>query len=123
MEDTTDFSDELLFTLEGKMTNFHFSSTTVDLLHDIEKNLAAKTLAGGVAAAINGMPGTLVTSAMLSLYDGEDMHNFAGLVNGEIVCGVFGDADKIKDGDFVSLVVARRGDVLQVCFALRIACY
>lgn len=120
MEDAAIFSEELIFTLEGEMTNIQFSRTTVDLLHNIENNIAEKILAGGVAATINGMPGTLATSAMLSFYDGEDMHNFAGLVNGEVVCGVFDDADKIRDGDVVKLVVARRGDVLHVHSLLRI---
>lgn len=115
------FPDELIFALEGEMRNFHFSRATVDLLHGIEKNIAAKTLAGGVAAAINAMPGTLANSAMLSLYDGEDLHNFAGLVNGQVVCGVFADVDKIKNGDFVKLVVEKRGEILHVHSLLRIA--
>jgi hypothetical protein len=113
-------SDKDFFMVEGKITEFHMAATNVNLLNKIESSLAEKNLAGGVAAAINGMPGALANAAMLSLYDGEDMHNFAGLVNGEVVCGVFADADKIKDGDFVRLVVARRGDVLHVHSLLRI---
>lgn len=115
------FSDEVLFILEGKITDFHTASTTVNLLSEIEKNLEGKILAGGIAAALNGMHGALATSAMLSLYDGEDMYNFSGLVNGKVVCGVFEEADKIKDGDNVKLVVAQRGDVLHVHSLLRIA--
>ena len=114
------FSNEVFFTLEGKITEFQTAATTINLLRKIEKNIEEKNLAAGVAAAINGMPGTLATSAMLSFYDGEDMHNFAGLVNGEVVCGVFDDADKIRDGDVVKLVVTRRGDVLHVHSLLRI---
>lgn len=113
-------SEEVFFTVEGILTEFHMAATTVNLLSKIDKNIERKNLAGGGAAAINGMPGTLATSAMLSLYDGEDMHNFAGLVNGEVVCGTFDDADKIKDGDIVKLVVTRRGDVLHVHSLLRI---
>lgn len=45
---------------------------------------------------------------MLSLYDGEDMYNFSGLVNGKVVWDVFEEADKIKDGDNVKLVVTER---------------
>lgn len=113
-------SDEDFFIVEGKLTEFYMAATNVNLLSKIESSLTEKNLAGGVVVAINGMPGTLATSAMPSLYDGEDMHNFAGLVNGEVVCGVFADADKIKDGDFVRLVVARRGDVLHVHSLLRL---
>ncbi|KAB8047918.1 hypothetical protein GCN78_21225 [Janthinobacterium rivuli] len=120
MEDTPDFPDEPFFTLEGKLTHFHLSGTSVDLLNDIERNLAEQTLAGGVVSTFNGMPGALANSAMMSLYDGEDMYNFAGMVNGKVVCGVFRNADKIKDGDIVKLVVTQRKDVLYVHSLLRI---
>ncbi|MGX9698002.1 hypothetical protein ACWYXK_13540 [Janthinobacterium lividum] len=113
-------SEEVFFTVEGKLTEFHMAATNVNLLSKIERSLAEKNLAGGVAAAINGMPGALANAAMLSFYDGEDMYNFAGLVNGKVVCGVFRDADKIKDGDIVKLVVTQRKDVLYVHSLLRI---
>lgn len=113
-------SEEAFFTVEGMLTEFHMAATNVNLLSKIESSLAEKNLAGGVAAAINGMPGALANAAMLSFYDGEDMYNFAGMVNGKIVCGVFRDADKIKDGDVVKLVVTQRKDVLYVHSLLRI---
>ena len=108
------------FTVEGKLTEFHMAATKVNLLDEIESSLAEKNLAGGVAALINGMPGALANAAMLSFYDGEDMYNFAGMVNGKVVCGVFRDADKIKDGDIVKLVVTQRNDVLYVHSLLRV---
>ncbi len=114
------FSDEVLFTFEGVLTQLHVSATTVNLLKEIETNLAAKNLAGGVAASVNGMYGALVNSAMLSLYDGEDMFNFAALVNGKVVCGVFDKANKLKNGDVVKLVVSERREVLHVHSLLRI---
>ncbi|KHA75741.1 hypothetical protein NC77_27325 [Janthinobacterium lividum] len=113
-------SDKDFFIVEGKITEFHMAATNVNLLSKIESSLAEKNLAGGVAAVINGMPGALANAAMLSFYDGEDMYNFAGLVNGKVVCGVFRDADKIKDGDIVKLVVTQRKDVLYVHSLLRI---
>jgi len=114
------FNDEIFFILEGEITEFHVAATTVNLLNKIEKNLEEKILVGGITAAINGMHGVLANSAMLSLYDGEDMYNFAGLVNGKVVCGVFSDADKIKDGDIVKLVVTERDDVLHVHSLVRL---
>ena len=113
-------SDEDFFIVEGKLTEFHMAATNVNLLNKIENSLAEKNLAGGVAAVINGMPGALANAAMLSFYDGEDMYNFAGLVNGKVVCGVFRDSDKIKDGDVVKLVVTQRKDVLYVHSLIRI---
>lgn len=114
------FSDEVLFSVEGVLTELHISATTVNLLKEIETKLAWKNLAGGLAAAANGMYGALANSAMLSLYDGEDMFNFAALVNGKVVCGVFDKANKLKNGDVVKLVVSERGEVLHVHSLLRI---
>lgn len=114
------FSDEVFFTVEGELTELHVSATTVNLLKEIETNLAAKNLAGGVAAAVNGMYGALANSAMLSLYDGEDMFNFAALVDGRVASGVFDKANKLKNGDVVKLVVSERGEVLHVHSLLRI---
>lgn len=112
---------ENFFILEGEVTEFHVASTTVNLLSKIEKNLEEKVLVGGLAAAANGMYGALANSAMLSLYDGEDMYNFAAVVNGEIVCGVFEDANKIKDGDIVKMVVAKKDVVLYVHSLVRLS--
>ncbi len=120
-KDTSRFSDEILFTVEGILTELHISATTINLLKDIEKNMMEKNLAGGVAAAVNGMYGALANSAMLSLYDGEDVYNFAGLVNGKVVCGVFDNANKLKDGDVVKLVVTERREILHVHSLLRIS--
>ncbi|MEG0879723.1 MAG: hypothetical protein RSH52_00405 [Janthinobacterium sp.] len=113
-------SDENFFAVEGRLTEFHVAATNVNLLSAIESSLAEKNSAGGVSAVLNGMPGALANAAMLSFYDGEDMYNFAGIVNGKVVCGVFRDADKIKDGDIVKLVVTQIKDVLYVHSLLRI---
>lgn len=113
------FSDEIFFIVEGVLTELYVSATTVNLLKEIETNLAAKNLAGGLAAAINGMHGAFASSAMLSLYDGEDMFSFAALINGKVVCGVFDKANKLKNGDVVKLVVSQRGEVLHVHSLLR----
>lgn len=113
------FSDEVLFMVEGEITEFHAAETTVNLLSEIEKNIEEKILAGGIASAINGMHGALANSTMLSLYDGEDMYNFAGLVNGQVVSGVFRNVNRIKDGDAIKLVVSQRHEVLHVHSLLR----
>lgn len=75
--------DDEYFLLEGKITEFHVAETNVNLLGRIEKKIEEKILVGGIASAINGMHEALANSAMLSLYTGEDMYNFAGLVNGK----------------------------------------
>lgn len=92
MQDAAGFPDELLFRLKG---------------------VAGKTLETGVAATVNDMDGALANFAMLSLFDGEDMYHFDGLVKGKVVCGLFDDAYKLKNDDLVNLEISERGKVLR----------
>jgi hypothetical protein len=109
---TLRFDGEELFLVEGTLTELQTARTSVNLLAQIEQRLQAKNLATGIAAAVSGMHGMLANSAMLALYDGEDMHNFAALVGDHVICGVFEHADRFKNGDKIKAVVSKRGDVL-----------
>ncbi|KAB8047915.1 hypothetical protein GCN78_21210 [Janthinobacterium rivuli] len=62
------------------------------------KGVAAKTLETGVAATVNGMDGALAN---------------VGLVKGKAVCGLFDDANKLKNDDLVKLGISERGKVLR----------
>jgi hypothetical protein len=111
--------NEEMFLVEGRLTELQTAQTTVNLLKQIEKHAQAKNLAGGVAAAASGMYGMVANAAALTLYEGEDLHNFAAIVGNEVVCGTFRDADRLKDGDNIKAVVSRRGDVLYAHCVLR----
>jgi hypothetical protein len=111
--------NEEMFLVEGRLTALQTAQTTVNLLEQIEKHAQAKNIAGGVAAAASGMYGMVANAAALTLYEGEDLHNFAAMVGKEVLCGTFGDADRLEDGDNIKAVVSRRGDVLYAHCVLR----
>jgi hypothetical protein len=108
-----------LFLVEGTLTELQTSRTTVNLLAQLDKRAQAKNLATGVAAAVGDMHGQLANSAMLALYDGEDMYNFAGLLGEQVVCGTFERGDAFQSGDTIKAVVSKRGDVLKAHAVLR----
>jgi hypothetical protein len=123
MSDTTttklNYDGEELFLVQGTLTQVQHAQTTVNLLAQIEKHAQAKNLATGAAAAFSGMHGQLANSAMLALYDGEDMINFAGLMGDQVVCGSFAKGDAFKDGDQLKIVASKRGEVLYAHAVMR----
>jgi hypothetical protein len=118
--ESREFDNEELFVLHGKISQLHVARSSVNLLAEIEGALAKQSIAVGVAAALSGMHGVLANSLALSLYDGEDTFNFAGIVDGKVAFGSFSRADKIKDGDLVQIVVSKRGDAFYVHSLLRV---
>jgi len=110
---------EELFLVEGTLSEVQHAATTLNLLEQIERRVKAKGLATGAAAALGGMHGMLANSAMVALYDGEDMYCFAGLLGNQVICGTFESGDAFKDGDRVKAVVSRRGDVLYAHAVMR----
>ena len=113
------YEGEELFLVEGTLSEVQHAYTRVNLLEQIEKRAQVKNLATGVAAAVSGMHGQLANAAMLAMYDGEDMVNFAGLLGDRVICGTFEKADTFKDGDKVKAVVSRKGDVLSTHALMR----
>lgn len=117
--DGMDFNNETLYSIEGTITGIRVARSSVNLLRELETQIKDKSMAAALVASLSEMHGVLANSLMLSLYEGEDTFNFAGLINGEIVFGVFSQANRIKDGDSVKLVVSRRGEILFVHSLLR----
>lgn len=116
----TEFDNEDLFVLEGKIFELQFAKSSKNLLEKIDARLEAKNMAAGAVAALSEMHGVLANSVTLSLYDGEELYNFAGMVNGQVVFGSFSTADKIRNEDMVRIVVSKRGEALYVHSLLRI---
>ena len=113
------FEGKELFLIEGVLSEVQHARTTVNLLEQIEKHVAPKSLISGVAAAASGMHGMLANSAMVALYDGEDTFNFAGMLGTQVVCGTFEGADTFRDGDRIKAVVSKRGEVLYAHAVMR----
>lgn len=111
-ESPLQFADEELFLIEGTLSGLQIASTTVNLLEKIEGNVKAKSMVAGAVAVLGEMHGMVANAAGVALYEGEETYNFAGLLNGRVICGAFQHADKIQDGDRVRAVVSKRGEVL-----------
>jgi hypothetical protein len=113
------YDGEALFLVQGTLSQVQHAHTVVNLLAKFEKHSQTKNLATGLAGAVGDMYGVLANSAMLALYDGEDMVNFAGLLDGQVVCGSFAKGDTFKDGDTLKIVASKRGDVLYAHAVMR----
>jgi hypothetical protein len=112
MHITTSDGEEL-FRIDGQLAELQTAATTVNLLEKLQHR-SSKKLAGAIDAVSAENHEVVATSAALVIYDGEDMFNFAAILDGQVVCGVFSDVDKLVCGDAVSAVVSRRGHVLFV---------
>jgi hypothetical protein len=104
--------DQAIYLVEGTLTELQTARTTVNLLEQIDRNVKSKSIVTGFAAALSGMHGIVANAASLALYDGEETSHFAGLLDGQVICGTFQHAENIKDGDRVKVVVSKKGDVL-----------
>ena len=113
------FNGEDLILVEGVLSDVLHARTRVNLLQQVDKHVKTKSLASGVAAGLNAMPGLLANSAMVALYDGEDTFNFAGLLGEQVICGTFEGADSLKDGDRIKAVVSKRADVMRAHAVMR----
>lgn len=99
------------FVISGEISAFHMAAEAADLLEQIELDLAAGK-SGGMSKALSD-------DARRIFGDGEYTHNFAAMVKGNVVCGVFELANRIGNRDRVKLVVEKTGAVLQVHSLLR----
>ncbi|WP_426337299.1 hypothetical protein ACN9MY_10720 [Pseudoduganella sp. R-31] len=108
------YGGETLFLVEGTLSELQIAHTTVNLLAQIEKDNQVKNLVSGVAGVVSGMHGMVANTAALTLYDGEDMYNFAAVLGEHFVCGTLEHANQFKNGESVKAVVSQRGDVLYV---------
>ena len=104
------FEEQEMYLVEGTLSELQIARTTINLLEQIDGNVKAKSMVAGAAAVLSGMHGIVSNSAAIALYDGEETYHFAGLLDGQVICGTFQHAENIKDGDRVKAVVSKRGD-------------
>lgn len=107
-EATREFDGEELFLIQGKLNELQVARTRAELLDAIA--LPKEEQASAQAAA---KMHALLSSADAFLFgEGEDLYNFAGMVGGDVLCGVFADANRLESGDKIVAVVSRRSGVL-----------
>jgi hypothetical protein len=116
----TPFNGEILYALEGKISELKISETMENLLEQIQAYSKAKAGFSGVAAGLLGMENIVATASQVMFYDGEDTYNFAALLNGKaVVCGTFKGAATFENGEKVRFVLSNRADVLYAHAAYR----
>lgn len=112
-------SEEKFFLLEGEISELQTGKSSVNLLEAIEGRLGLRSLTIGAVATLAEMHSVLANSMSLNSHENEEIFNFAGIVDGKIVCGSFSTADKIKNGDVLKLVVSIRNGTYFVHGLLR----
>lgn len=93
---------EQMFVLSGTVSHLYVTDGTVNLLQGMQIKLAAS----GVVASLGGLSGTAATSAMLAMYEGEEVDHFGCYLGERLVIGTFPDID-FKDGDEIKVVATR----------------
>lgn len=100
-----------LFTIEGAIVNFKSAPGKINLLRQIQTGGNAENVVSGVVGALNDMYGMVANSAMLAMYEGEDVDNFIFQIDDKIVCGSLENAHLLKDGDTIKAVVRRDKEI------------
>jgi len=117
MQENTD--EEKMFLIEGTISEFIAATRMVNLLEELKVGSSAQNVAAGIAGAVGGMAGLVSNAAMLEMYDGERVENFACYIDDKIVIGQFSGAFMLNDGDQVKAVVTKKDDVLYAHAILR----
>jgi hypothetical protein len=101
-----------MFLIHGQLGAVHYAETRQGLLDELNQAASNQPPRSTRAIAAKRM-GELLTAPDSSLFaEGEDIYNFAGIANGEVVCGNFEYANCLKAGDNIDAVVSRRSGVL-----------
>lgn len=100
------------FVVEGVLSELSVELGTTNLMAKVDRRYRRKAALTGAAASAAELFGSVASSAALAMYDGEDTQNFIGLLNGQVICGQFGGAERLTEGRVVRAVVERFEDVL-----------
>jgi hypothetical protein len=124
---TAQQDDTKMNVIVGRITTMYLTDGTVNLL----KGMQGKMLATGMAAAVEGMAGSVASSAMLAMYDGESVQHFGCYIGEDMLIGTFenigfGDGDEVKmivtkldeHAYFAHAVIRTSDDLLWMPFAI-----
>lgn len=104
--------DNEMFVVEGVISDLEVAQGTENLFQQLDVHYKGKSAVAGVGAVVGGMYGQVANAALLAMYDGEDTENFICKIGDQVVCGTFGGASKLPQGNKVKAVVQKQGDVL-----------
>ena len=100
------------FVVDGVLSELTVELGTTNLMAKVDLRYRRKAALTGAAASVADLFGSAASSAALAMYDGEDTQNFIGLLNGQVICGQFGGAERLTEGRVVRAVVERFENVL-----------
>ena len=106
--------NEELILIKGTLSGFKSAPGKINLLEQLRNHNTAKNITTGVVGALTDMYGMVSNSAMLAMYDGEDVENFIGVLDGKVIYGVFEHADLLADGDNIEALIIPDGDIFAV---------
>jgi hypothetical protein len=106
------YGGEELFLIQGKIKQLQTALTREDLMREIDLRAKDPSSDRQDMVAANAMHDLLSSASTTMFTEGEDLHNFAGLVGGKLVCGVFPEANRLESNDKILAVVSERSGVL-----------
>ena len=122
--ETGDTPPETLFVIEGTLSHLTGKRGTRNLLKELQANSTSQNVAAGVVGAIAGASNLVANAAILEMYEGELVDNFAGKIDDHIIVGQLSGMHLINNGDHLKAVVSvrripKKGEVLWVHALLR----
>ena len=116
--------EEILFVIEGTLSRLTGERGTRNLLKELTTHSQAQNLAAGVVGAVAGASSLIANAAILEMYEGELVDNFAGKIGEHIIVGQLPGMHLVYNGEHLKAVVSRRiipkkGEVLWVHALLR----
>lgn len=104
--------DERLYLIKGTLTELHYDLSKENLLERVQSHYKSQAIASSLGGAISDLFGQAASGAALAMYDGEDTQCFACLIDDQVVCGDFGGAELLKNGEYINAIVSKEHGVL-----------
>lgn len=100
------------YLIKGILSELHYDLSKENLLERVQSHYKSQAIASSLGGAIADLFGQAASGAALAMYDGEDTQCFACLVDDQVVCGDFGGAELLKNGEYISAIVSKKHGVL-----------
>lgn len=104
--------EDALFLIEGMLDPLYVEDEPEQLLRRIAQPPRDAITRNHANAPINALIAQAADDIERALYFSEDVQYFACLIEGQVVCGEFAGAERLKPGHRIKAVVSRSGGVL-----------
>lgn len=104
--------EDALFLIEGVLEPLYVDDDPQRLLSRLTQPHGDPIARNHAAPPINALIAQAADDIEHALYFSEDVQSFACLIKGQVVCGEFAGAERLKPGHRIKAVVSRSGGVL-----------